>query len=170
MIEEHDHEYRIGIGTDIHRLVDNRLLMLGGVHIPFPQGLLGHSDGDVALHAIIDAMLGAAGYGDIGTIFPDTDPQFENADSKGLLLDVKQKLEQNRWVVVNIDLTICAEEPRLELVKPQMKRAIASLLGIDFTVVNVKAKTNEGLGDVGEGTAIAATAIALLKRKYKRTL
>ena len=144
--------------------------MLGGVHIFYPMGLIGHSDGDVVLHAIIDAMLGAAGLGDIGTMFPDTDPQFENADSKGLLLDVKTKLEQSRWVVVNIDLTICAEEPRLEKLKPQIKRAIASLLGIDFSAVNVKAKTNEGLGEIGEGQAIAATAITLLKKKYKRTL
>jgi len=170
VIEEHDHEYRTGIGTDIHRLVENRQLMLGGVQIPYPMGLIGHSDGDVALHAVIDALLGAAGLGDIGTMFPDTDPQFENADSKGLLLDVKTKLEQSRWVVVNIDLTICAEEPRLEKLKPQIKRAIASLLGIDFSAVNVKAKTNEGLGEIGEGAAIAATAITLLKRKYKRTL
>ena len=100
----------------------------------------------------------------------DIDPQFENADSKGLLLDVKTKLEQSCWVVVNIDLTICAEEPRLEKLKPQIKRAIASLLGIDFSVVNVKAKTNEGLGEIGQGQAIAATAITLLKKKYKRTL
>ena len=170
MIEEHDHEYRTGIGTDIHRLVENRQLMLGGVHIFYPMGLIGHSDGDVVLHAIIDALLGAAGMGDIGTMFPDTDPQFEDADSKGLLLDVKTKLEQSCWVVVNIDLTICAEEPRLEKLKPQIKRAIASLLGIDFSAVNVKAKTNEGLGEIGEGQAIAATAITLLKKKYKRTL
>ena len=170
MIEEHDHEYRTGIGTDIHRMVADKKLMLGGIYVPYPAGLLGHSDGDVALHAIIDALLGAAGLGDIGTLFPDTDPKFKDADSKGLLLDIKGRLDEKRWVVVNVDLIIHAEEPRLEPVKAQMKRCIASLLGIDFTAVNVKAKTNEGLGDIGTGQAIAATATVLLKRKYKRTL
>lgn len=170
MIEEHDHEYRTGIGTDIHRLVADKKLMLGGIYVPFPAGLLGHSDGDVALHAIIDALLGAAGLGDIGTLFPDTDPKFKDADSKGLLLDIKGRLDEKRWIVVNVDLIIHAEEPRLEPVKAQMKRCIASLLGIDFTSVNVKAKTNEGLGEIGTGQAIAATATVLLKRKYKRTL
>ena len=170
MIEEHDHEYRIGIGTDIHELVEGRKLMLGGVLVSYPAGLIGHSDGDVGLHAVIDALLGAAGMGDIGTLFPDTDPQFKDADSKGLLLEVKERLEEKRWEVVNVDLIIHAEEPSLEPVKAQMKRCIASLLGIDFTAVNVKAKTNEGFGDVGAGDAIAATATTLLKRKYKRTL
>jgi len=170
VIEEHDHEYRTGIGTDLHRLVADKKLMLGGIYVPFPAGLLGHSDGDVALHAIIDALLGAAGLGDIGTLFPDTDPKFKEADSKGLLLDIKGRLDEKRWVVVNVDLIIHAEEPRLEPVKAQMKRCIASLLGIDFTAVNVKAKTNEGLGEIGTGQAIAATATVLLKRKYKRTL
>ena len=170
MIEEHDHEYRVGIGTDIHRLVEGVKLMLGGVYLDYPFGLMGHSDGDAAIHAVMDALLGAAGFGDIGTLFPDTDPRWEGADSKGLLLDVKQKLEQNRWVIVNVDLTIHAEEPKLGPVKLQMKRCIASLLGLDFTAMNVKAKTNEGVGDIGEGVAISATAIALLKRKYKRTL
>jgi 2-C-methyl-D-erythritol 2,4-cyclodiphosphate synthase len=170
VIEEHDHEYRTGIGTDIHKLVAGKKLMLGGIYVPFPAGLLGHSDGDVALHAIIDALLGAAGLGDIGTLFPDTDPKFKDADSKGLLLDIKGRLEEKRWVVVNVDLIIHAEEPRLEPVKAQIKRCIASLLGIDFTAVNVKAKTNEGLGEIGTGQAIAATATVLLRRKYKRTL
>ena len=170
MIEEHDHEYRTGIGTDIHRVVEGRKLVLGGVLVPFPAGLGGHSDGDVVLHAIIDALLGAAGMGDIGTLFPDTDPKFKDADSKGLLLDVKEMLEEKRWVVVNVDLTIHIEQPRLEPLKGQIKRCIASLLGIDFTAVNVKAKTSEGLGATGAGEAIATTAVALLKRKYKRTL
>lgn len=170
MIEEHDHEYRTGIGTDIHRVNEKRKLMLGGVYIPNQDGLAGHSDGDVVLHAVIDALLGAAGMGDIGTLFPDTDPKFKNADSKGLLLDVKQKLEEKRWVIVNVDLTIHAEEVKLERFKAQIKRCIASLLATDFTATNVKAKTNEGLGEIGAGEAIAATAIVLLKRKYKRTL
>jgi len=170
VIEEHDHEYRTGIGTDIHRVVEGRKLMLGGVYVPYPAGLTGYSDGDVALHAVIDALLGASGMGDIGTLFPDTDPQFKDADSKGLLLDVKERLEEKRWIVVNVDLTIHAEQPSLEPVKGQIKRCIASLLGIDFTAVNVKAKTNNEVGDIGTGEAIAATAIALLKKKYKRTL
>ncbi len=108
--------------------------------------------------------------GDIGSLFPDTDPKFKNADSKELLLDVKQHLEQERWQIVNIDLTIHAEEPKLGPLKAQMKRAVASLLGIDFNAVNVKAKTNEGIGEIGAGEAIAATAIALIKRKHKRKL
>ena len=170
MIEERNDEYRIGIGTDIHRIVEGRRLMLGGVYIPYPAGLAGHSDGDVGLHAVIDALLGASGMGDIGTLFPDTDPQWKDADSKELLLIVKERLEEKKWEVVNIDLIIHAEEPRLGQVKGQMKRAIASLLGIDFTAVNVKAKTNEGLGDIGAGQAIAATAIALLRKKKRRTL
>jgi len=170
VIEEHDHEYRTGIGTDIHRVAEDRKLMLGGVLVPGSAGLAGHSDGDVALHAVIDALLGASGMGDIGTLFPDTDPQFKDVDSKGLLFDVKERLEEKRWVIVNVDLTIHAEQPKLEPVKAQIKRCIASLLGIDFNATNVKAKTNEGLGEIGAGEAMAATAIVLLKRKYKRTL
>jgi 2-C-methyl-D-erythritol 2,4-cyclodiphosphate synthase len=170
VIEEHDHEYRTGIGTDIHRIVEGRKLMLGGIHIPYPAGAAGHSDADVALHAIIDALLGAAGMGDIGTLFPDTDPQWKDADSKALLYTVKEMLEEKRWLVANVDLIIHAEAPRLEPFKGQIKRCIAGLLGIDFTAVNVKAKTNEGLGDIGAGDAIASTAAVLLKRKYKRTL
>ena len=144
--------------------------MLGGVYVPDQDGLAGHSDGDVALHAVIDAMLGAAGMGDIGTLFPDTDPKFKDADSEGLLLDVKKRLEEKRWEIVNVDLTIHAEEVRLDPFKAQIKRCIASLLGLDFTAMNVKAKTNEGFGDIGTGEAMAATAVILLKRKYKRTL
>ena len=170
MIEEHDHEYRSGIGTDIHRLIEGRKLVLGGVEVPYHAGLIGHSDGDVVLHAVIDALLGAAGMSDIGTLFPDTDPDLKGVDSKGLLLDVKEKLHEKRWVVVNVDLTIQAERPNLEPVKKQIKRCIASLLGIDFTATNVKAKTNEGLGEIGAGEAIAATAVVLLKRKFRRTL
>ena len=170
MIDERDPEYRAGIGTDVHRLVAGRKLMLGGVHVPCSAGLTGHSDGDVGLHAVIDALLGASGMGDIGTLFPDTDPRWKDVDSKELLIIVKQQLEEKRWEVVNIDLIIHAEEPDLKLVKGQMKRCIAGLLGINFTAVNVKAKTNEGLGEVGAGQAIAATAAALLKKKKKRTL
>jgi len=170
VIERPKPEYRSGIGTDIHELVPGRKLMLGGVHVPYEKGLLGHSDGDVALHAVIDALLGAAGMGDIGTLFPDTDPQYKDADSKGLLFVVKEKLEEKDWEIANVDLIIHAQEPNLSAVKGQIKRCIASLLGIDFTTVNVKAKTNEGFGEVGAGEAIAATAITLLKKKYRRSL
>lgn len=170
MIDEREHEYRTGIGTDIHRIVADRKLMLGGVYVPFPAGLAGHSDGDVALHAVIDALLGAAAMGDIGGLFPDTDPKLKNIDSKELLVAVKELLEEKKWEVVNIDLIIHTEQPKLEPVKGQIKRCIAGLLGIDFTAVNVKAKTNEGLGEIGAGEAMAATAIVLLKKRKKRTL
>lgn len=170
MIEEPKAEYRTGIGTDIHRLVEDRKLMLCGVCVPYPAGLAGHSDGDVGLHAVIDALLGASGLGDIGILFPDTDDKWKNADSKKLLCIVKEQLEEKRWEVVNVDVIIHAEEPKLGSAKGQMKRVIAGLLGMDFTAVNVKAKTNEGFGDVGAGTAIAATATALLRKKRRRTL
>ena len=170
MVEEHDHEYRTGIGTDIHKLVEGRKLVLGGCKVPFNKGLLGHSDGDVVIHAVIDALLGAASMGDIGTLYPDTDPLFKDADSTDLLRDVRDRLEDLRWIIVNIDLIIHLEQPRLELVKAQIKRSVASILGIDFNAVNVKAKTNEGLGPIGTGEAIACTAAVLIKRKYKRTL
>ncbi|MHC4489710.1 MAG: 2-C-methyl-D-erythritol 2,4-cyclodiphosphate synthase, partial [Planctomycetota bacterium] len=168
MIEKPKAEYRTGIGTDIHRIVEGRKLMLCGVYVPYPAGLAGHSDGDVALHAVIDALLGASAMGDIGTLFPDTQQRWKDADSKELLYIVKEKLEEQHWEVVNIDLIIHTEQPKLEPVKGQMKRCVAGLLGIDFTAVNVKAKTNEGLGDVGTGEAMTATAIVLLKKKKRR--
>jgi 2-C-methyl-D-erythritol 2,4-cyclodiphosphate synthase len=168
VIDEPKEELRVGIGTDIHRLVEGRKLMLGGVQVPYSLGLLGHSDGDVVLHAVMDAMLGAAGMGDIGTLFPDADPKWKDADSKGLLLTVKDRLTEKKWEVVNVDVTIHAEKPRLEQFKGQIKRVVAGLLGIDFNAVNIKAKTNEGLGEIGEGMAIAATAVAMLRKKIKR--
>lgn len=170
MIEAQDAGYRIGIGTDIHRVVEGRKLMLCGIYVPYPAGLAGHSDGDVGLHAVIDALLGATGMGDIGTLFPDTDPAFKDVDSKELLFAVKERLEEKKWEVVNVDLTIHTEEPNLGPFKGQMKRCIAGLLGIDFNAVNVKAKTNEGLGEIGAGEAMAATATALLRKKRRRTL
>lgn len=167
---ETNYEYRTGIGTDIHKLAAGRKLMLGGVQVPYPAGLAGNSDGDVAIHAVIDALLGAAAMGDIGTFFPDTNPDFKDADSKQLLAVIKQKLREKRWEVVNVDLIIHAEEPKLEPFKGQIKRVIAGLLDIDFAAVNIKAKTNEGLGEVGKGQALAATATALLRKRAKRTL
>jgi 2-C-methyl-D-erythritol 2,4-cyclodiphosphate synthase len=170
VIDEQDAGYRIGIGTDIHRVVEGRKLMLCGVYVPYPAGLAGHSDGDVGLHAVIDALLGATGMGDIGTLFPDTDPALKDVDSKELLLIVKERLEEKKWEVVNVDLIIHTEEPKLTPVKGQMQRCIAGLLGIDFAAVNVKAKTNEGIGEIGAGEAMAATATALLRKKRRRTL
>jgi 2-C-methyl-D-erythritol 2,4-cyclodiphosphate synthase len=170
VIDEQDAGYRIGIGTDIHRVVEGRKLMLCGIYVPYPAGLAGHSDGDVGLHAVIDALLGATGMGDIGTLFPDTDPALKDADSKELLFVVKERLEEKKWEVLNVDLIIHTEEPKLGPFKGQMKRCIAGLLGIDFNAVNVKAKTNEGLGEIGAGEAMAATATALLRKKRRRTL
>jgi 2-C-methyl-D-erythritol 2,4-cyclodiphosphate synthase len=170
VIERPKPQYRSGIGTDIHRLVEGRDLVLGGVLIAHPLGLIGHSDGDVALHAVIDALLGAACMGDIGTFFPDTDDTWKGSDSKGLLLIVKDMLDEQDWEIANVDLIIHAEEPKLGAYKAQIKRCIASLLGIDFTTVNVKAKTNEGLGEIGESLAISATAAVLLMKRYRRTL
>jgi 2-C-methyl-D-erythritol 2,4-cyclodiphosphate synthase len=144
--------------------------MLCGVYVPYPAGLAGHSDGDVGLHAVIDALLGATGMGDIGTLFPDTDPALKDVDSKELLFVVKERLEEKKWEVINIDLTIHTEEPKLGPFKGQMKRCIAGLLGIDFNAVNVKAKSNEGLGEIGAGEAMAATATALIRKKRRRTL
>ena len=164
------YEYRSGIGTDIHRLIEGKDLMLGGIHVPFDMGLKGHSDGDAVLHAVIDALLGAAAMGDIGTLFPDTDEKWKNADSKKLTMIVKTMLEEQQWETVNVDLIVHAERPKLAPFKGQIKRSVADLLSIDFTNVNVKAKTNEGLDAVGEGRAIAATAITLIRRRLKRTL
>ena len=167
---ETDYEYRTGIGTDIHRLAPDRKLILGGVEVPFDMGLLGHSDGDVVLHAVIDALLGAACMGDIGTLFPDADPALKDVDSSNLLRVVRAQLTEVRWEVVNLDVIIHAEAPRLELFKRQMQRAIADILDMNFSLVNIKAKTNEGLGEIGQGQAIAATAAVMLRRRLKRTL
>ena len=170
MSNDIQYEYRTGIGTDIHRLVENRNLMLGGVEVPFSRGLLGHSDADVVLHAVMDAILGAAGLGDIGTLFPDTDEKFKGADSKDLTLIVREGLDGKGWQIVNVDLTVHAEEPKLGPYKAQIKRCVASLLAIDFLNVNVKAKTNEGLDAIGQGLAIGCTAITLIRKRVKRTL
>jgi len=165
-----EYEYRTGIGTDIHRLVRERPLVLGGVTIPFELGLLGHSDGDAVLHAVMDAILGAAGLGDIGTLFPDTSPEYKDIDSSELVLQVQQYYKKDGWQVVNVDVIIHAQAPRMTPYKGQMKRAIAGLVDTDFANVNVKAKTNEGLDAVGRCEAIAATAMVLLRRRLKRRL
>ena len=155
---------RIGEGWDIHALVPGRALMLGGVHIPHPMGLLGHSDADALLHAITDAVLGAAGLGDIGTWFSDQDPAHQGADSWHLLQQAMQAVRDHGWQVVNVDCTVVAQAPRLAPHKAAMAERIASALGVATEQVNVKAKTAERLGPVGQGQAIEARAVALLQR------
>ena len=164
------YEYRVGIGTDIHKLVPERPLILGGVEIPFELGLLGHSDGDVVLHAVIDAVLGATGLGDIGTLFPSSDPELKDVDSRELVLTVRELYKRQGWEIVNADLVIHVEQPRMEPHKGQIKRSVSGLLDVDFANVSVKAKTNEGMGPVGFGRAIESTVVVLMRRRIKRTL
>ena len=156
---------RIGHGYDVHRLVEGRKLILGGVDIPWEKGLLGHSDADVLLHALMDALLGAAALGDIGKHFPDTDERYRGADSMELLRRVGEMLRQAGFRVGNIDVTMIAQKPKLKDYIPQMARNIAAALDTDVSRVNVKATTEEGLGFTGEGLGIAAHAVALLNEK-----
>ena len=152
--------WRVGIGYDIHRLVDGRPLILGGIEIDHPQGLLGHSDGDVVLHAVADALLGAAALPDIGDLFPDTDPAYKNADSRELLAEVVRKVAAAGYRPNNIDCIVHAERPKLSEFKDRMARSIAEAVGLEPGAVNVKAKTNEGLGALGSAEGIACTATA----------
>lgn len=154
---------RIGSGYDVHRLVENRDLILGGVKVPYEKGLLGHSDADVLLHAIMDALLGAAALGDIGKHFPDTDTTYKGISSIELLKKVKALVEDKLFVVENIDATIIAQRPKLATFIPDMKKNIAEALEIEEDRVNVKATTEEGLGFTGEGLGIAANAVCLLE-------
>jgi 2-C-methyl-D-erythritol 2,4-cyclodiphosphate synthase len=154
--------FRIGEGWDTHALVPGRKLIIGGVHIPYDMGLLGHSDADVLLHAITDALLGAAALGDIGRHFPDTDAQFKGADSIALLTEVAKRVRAAGYEIGNIDSTVIAQAPKLAAHIPAMCERIAISLGVAITQVNVKAKTAEKLGPVGEGQCIEANAIALL--------
>lgn len=153
---------RIGSGYDVHRLVGDRDLILGGVNIPYEKGLLGHSDADVLLHAIMDALLGAAALGDIGKHFPDTDPAYRGASSIELLKKVKQLIEDKLYLIENIDATIIAQKPKLAPYIPEMRKNIAAALDIEEDRVNVKATTEEGLGFTGQGRGIAANAVCLL--------
>ena len=157
--------FRVGIGHDVHRLVLGRKLMLGGVDVPHSQGLDGHSDADVVLHAICDAMLGAAGLGDIGEHFPDTDATCKGASSTVFLKQVNQKIQEAGWAVENVDVMILAQAPKLQAFKPKMKYHIALALGIAQPQVNIKAGTNEGLGFIGAQEGIASYAVVLLKKK-----
>lgn len=155
---------RVGIGHDTHRLIEGRPLILAGVTIPFPRGLAGHSDADVVLHAVTDALLGAAGLGDIGEHFPDTDPAWKDADSGRMLVDVVALLADRGWRVVNCDLTIHAQAPKLLTFKAQMRSSLSRLLDIPAANVNLKAKTGEHVGPVGRGEAISCEAVALIDR------
>ena len=155
-------QMRIGQGWDVHALVPGRRLIIGGLHIPFHLGLLGHSDADVLLHAIIDAMLGAAGLGDIGTHFPDTDVRWKNADSLVLLAACAALLKEKGWRIQNLDSTVIAQAPKLAPHIPAMREQIAAALALTVTQINIKAKTAEKLGPVGQGQSIEAQAIVLL--------
>ena len=154
---------RIGHGYDVHRLVEGRDLILGGVKIDFELGLLGHSDADVLLHAVSDALLGAAGLGDIGRHFPDTDPQYKGADSRVLLRHVVKLVRQNGYFISNVDVTMIAQKPKLKPHIPQMKQNIADTLGLDPDRVNVKATTEEHLGFTGREEGLSCHAVCLLE-------
>jgi 2-C-methyl-D-erythritol 2,4-cyclodiphosphate synthase len=155
--------FRVGIGHDVHRLVTGRKLILGGVEVPHTHGLDGHSDADVVLHAICDAMLGAAGLGDIGEHFPNTDAKYKNIASSVLVQETDKKIKEAAWTVENVDVVILAEAPKLQDFKPKMRYHIASMLSITESQVNIKAGTNEGLGFIGAKEGIVAYAVVLIK-------
>ena len=157
-------DIRVGQGYDIHQLVEGRPLIIGGVTIPYERGLLGHSDADVLLHAITDALFGAAGLGDIGRHFPDTDPEFKGADSRKLLVEAARRVRAKGWEIVNVDSTVIAQQPKLAAFIQPMCETIAADLGIAGEAVNVKAKTNEKLDSLGRSEGIGAQAIVLLKK------
>lgn len=158
-------DYRIGIGYDIHRLVEGRKLLLGGIEVPYVHGLLGHSDADVLLHAICDALLGAMGKADIGELFPDSDPRYSGIASTELLRIVAGLLAQEKYEIVNIDSVIIAQEPKLTPFKKQIQENIAAILGLRSERVGVKAKTNEGLDEIGAKKAIACYVVAFLSKE-----
>lgn len=160
---------RIGMGYDVHRLVEGRDLIIGGVKIPYEKGLLGHSDADVLLHAIMDALLGAAALGDIGKHFPDTDPAFKGADSLELLKKVGELLDEKHVLVENIDATIIAQAPKMRPYIDTMRKNIAQALALDLSQVNVKATTEEGLGFTGSGEGISSQAICLVTSPFDLT-
>ncbi|MCI8782943.1 MAG: 2-C-methyl-D-erythritol 2,4-cyclodiphosphate synthase [Dorea sp.] len=155
---------RVGMGYDVHRLVEERELILGGVKIPYEKGLLGHSDADVLVHAIMDALLGAAALGDIGKHFPDTDPKYKGISSIRLLSHVGKLIEEQLYVIGNIDATIIAQKPKMSPHIDQMRANVAKTLNLDISQVNIKATTEEGLGFTGNGEGISAQAVACLDR------
>jgi 2-C-methyl-D-erythritol 2,4-cyclodiphosphate synthase len=154
---------RVGIGHDTHRLVTGRPLLLGGVPVEHARGLAGHSDADVVLHAVTDALLGAAGLGDIGDAYPDTDPAYRDRDSAFFVQDTLTRLNRAGWRVVNLDVIVFAQEPKLGPVKAAIRRRLAELLGLGPDAVNVKAKTGEGVGAIGRAEAISCQAVALIE-------
>jgi 2-C-methyl-D-erythritol 2,4-cyclodiphosphate synthase len=158
-------DIRVGLGQDTHRLSAGRSLILGGVHVEHSRGLAGHSDADVVLHALTDALLGAAGLGDIGDAYPDSDPAYHGYDSSVFLRETLDRLSQSGWRVVNTDITIFAQEPKLGPVKSAIRLRLADLLGLGLDSVNVKAKTGEGVGAIGRAEAISCQAVALIIRK-----
>lgn len=155
---------RVGHGYDVHRLVEGRALILGGVTVPFDRGLLGHSDADVLTHAVMDALLGAAALGDIGKLFPDSDAAYAGADSIALLERVTALLREHGWQVGNVDATVVAQAPKLAPYIPKMRRRLAEAMGLDVDCVSVKATTEERLGFTGSGEGMAAHAVALIER------
>lgn len=156
---------RVGIGYDIHRMVENRRLILGGVHIPYAKGLLGHSDADVLTHAICDAILGAAGMGDIGIHFPDTDAAYADINSLVLLKQVKALIDRD-YAVINVDSTVIAQRPKIAAYIPVMRQQLANTLSVPLEQINIKATTSEGIGFIGEEKAIAAQAIVSLDDRH----
>jgi 2-C-methyl-D-erythritol 2,4-cyclodiphosphate synthase len=160
-----DIPYRVGLGFDSHRMGVGRPLFLGGIRIDYPRGLVGHSDADVVLHAITDALLGALGLGDIGDAYPDTDPKWLGAESRLFVAESVAKVMRLGWEIGNLDVTIFAQEPKLGPVKSVIRQNLASLLGISEDRVNVKAKTGEKVGHIGRGEAIACQAVVLVFRK-----
>lgn len=155
---------RIGMGYDVHRLTEDRKLIMGGVEIPYEKGLLGHSDADVLVHAVMDALLGAAALGDIGKQFPDTDPEYEGISSIRLLEHVGKLLEENGYIIENIDATIIAQRPKMRSYIDQMRENMADALGIELNQVNVKATTEEGLGFTGSGEGISSHAVCAIEK------
>ena len=155
---------RVGSGHDTHRLVEGRPLILGGIHIEHSKGLAGHSDADVVLHAVTDALLGAAGLGDIGDAFPDTDGMWKDADSSFFLTETARRLAGLGWAVGNLDVTVFAEQPKLGPVKAAIRENLARLVGVPVDAVNVKAKTGEMVGHIGRGEAIGCHAVVLIQR------
>ncbi len=156
-------DYRIGHGYDVHKLVEGRRLILGGVDVPYEKGLLGHSDADVLAHAVMDALLGAAGLGDIGRHFPDTDPKYKGADSLELLREVYRKISEKGYRVGNIDVTMIAQKPKLKDFIPRMQENIAAAVGVTADRVNVKATTEEKLGFTGSGEGMSCHAVCILE-------
>jgi 2-C-methyl-D-erythritol 2,4-cyclodiphosphate synthase len=156
--------FRVGLGHDTHRLGPDRPLILGGVRIEHPRGLVGHSDADVVLHALTDALLGAAGLGDLGDAYPDTDPRYKDCDSRLFVTETLLRLHDSGWHVVNIDLTIFAQEPKLGPIKTKMREHLASMLGLAVDAVNVKAKTGEKVGAIGRAEAIGCHVVALIEK------